>query len=75
MAHIGQGGNITSFPNTGEKHCVSCDNWNGPRELSFNGSAATSLAVAPARCDACGKNTLPTQPCSCGRYAKWRSIR
>lgn len=73
MAFIGKG--VTSFPNNGEKLCVSCEYWTGYREITYNGSAATSTSMRAAMCEACRKEVLPNQPCVCASFKKWRLIR
>ncbi|MBQ8922215.1 MAG: hypothetical protein IJ060_08665 [Oscillospiraceae bacterium] len=75
MAMIGQNGKVTSFPNTGEKLCVSCEYWMGARELTNNGNAATSMSNRGAMCEMKRASTFPSQPCQCAKYTKWRMIR
>ena len=77
MAMIGQGGKITSFPNNGEKHCVACEHWCGARELSYNGTAATSISNQGAMCAIKRSVTYPNQACSCptSKFEKWRMIK
>ena len=77
MAMLGQNGKVTTFPNNGEKLCVGCEYWRGPRELTYNGSAATSVSGQPAMCEIKRANVLPQQPCACPtiKFEKWRLIK
>ncbi len=75
MGMVGQNGKYTSFPNTGEKVCVSCEHWKGAREATNNGNSATSMSGQGAICEIKRTSTFPAQPCVCGKYSKWRMIR
>lgn len=77
MAHLGPNGIVTSFPNTGEKLCVACEYWTGPRELTNSGYAASSLNGNPAMCESKRDRVYPQSPCSCPtvKFMKWRMIR
>lgn len=77
MAFIGQGGVVTTFPNTGEKLCVGCDYWKGPREIGYNGTAAISKGKEPALCVMKKGNTYPNAPCSCNTisFKAWSYLK
>lgn len=77
MAFLGPNGSVTSFPNSGEKHCVACEHWCGARELSYNGTAATSMSGHPAVCEIKRVNVFPQQACSCPtmKFQKWHLIK
>ena len=65
MAFLGSNGIVTSIPNCGEKICVGCEYWTGTREITYNGSGATSKNGNSAFCVLKKANTFPGQPCSC----------
>ena len=77
MAFLGQNGKITTFPNNGEKMCVAWEYWCGARELTYYGSAATSLSGQPAMCEIKRANVFPQQGCSCPtpQFQKWHLIK
>jgi hypothetical protein len=77
MAGIGPNGRFTSHPNCGEKHCVACEHWTGARELSYNGTAATSLSSQGAMCTVKRAVVTPNLGCSCStmKFEKWRLIK
>ena len=43
MAFLGANGSVTSIPNSGEKICVGCEYWKGSRDITYNGTGATSM--------------------------------
>ena len=75
MALNGPNGKVTSYPNTGEKVCVSCEYWKGAREVMNNGNAAAGMTGQGGMCEVKRTSTFPAQPCLCGKYAKWRMLR
>lgn len=70
-------GTYTTFPNSGEKICVGCEYWTGRRELTYNGTAATSVNGEPAMCECKREKVYPQRPCSCSscKFRKWHMIR
>ena len=77
MASIGINGIVTSHPNCGEKMCVACEHWQGERDVTFNGSAATSKSNRSAFCNMKHSNTFPQQPCLCtpNKFIKWNQLK
>ena len=77
MASVGPNGKVTSFPKNGEKICAGCEHWQGARELTNNGNAATSFSGQPAMCEIKRAAVYPQQSCTCPsiRFEKWRMIR
>ena len=71
----GANGAITSFPNTGEKCCVSCEFWCGRRSITHNGAAATSINGSSYPCEIIKKLTRPNQPCVCNSYDVWMNMK
>ena len=71
---VGTNGVITSFPNNGEKCCVSCEHWCGGREISYIGSAATSKSKESALCELKRTVVFPQQGCTI-HYQKWHLLK
>lgn len=77
MAGIGANGSVTTHPNCGEKMCVGCEYWTGIREVTYNGTAATSKDNKSAFCKMKKANTYPNQPCLCTpiSFKKWTYLK
>lgn len=77
MAGIGANGSITTYPNCGEKLCAGCEYWTGIREVTYNGTAATSKDNKSAFCIMKRINTYPNQPCLCmpNGFKKWHYLK
>ena len=77
MAFLGANGSVTSIPSSGEKICVGCEYWKGSRDITYNGTGATSMDDSPAFCTLKKADTYPGQPCSCSgiRFKKWSYLK
>ena len=77
MAGIGSNGSVTTYPNTGEKLCAGCDYWTGARDVTYNGTAATSRDKDAAFCRMKKADTLRNQPCLCTpkKFMKWSYLK
>ena len=77
MPSLGPNGIVTSHPNAGEKNCVACEYWIGARDVTYNGSAATSKSNRAAKCVMKKTDTFPQQPCLCtpNQFKKWSWLK
>jgi len=77
MAGIGPNGIVTTHPSSGEKICVGCEYWTGARDVTYNGTAATSRDKYAAFCKMKKADTLPNQPCLCtpNKFMKWSYLK
>ena len=75
--YCGQNGVITSFVNGSEKVCVTCEYWTGGRDITYNGTAATSHSSGSAYCIKKGSDTFPNAACTCNgqKYEAWHSLK
>ncbi len=77
MAGVGANGSVTVHPNCGEKCCVACEYWTGIREVTYNGTAATSRDGQSAFCTMKKENTFPINVCRCNpnSFKKWSYLK
>lgn len=77
MAGLGANGAITTYPGSGEKLCASCEYWQGRRQATAYGGAATTADGKPAFCPMKKMNVYPGDVCRCmpSKYQKWSHLK
>ena len=73
MAWVGAVGIVTTFPSSGEKLCVGCEYWKGERDITNNGTSATSRSGSDAFCVIKKNKNFPTGTCS--NFKKWSYLK
>lgn len=77
MPTIGANGSVTTYPSNNEKVCAGCEHWRGMREVTNRGLSATTRDNRAGRCTRQGRDTFPTQGCTCPKpcFQKWTELK